>query len=91
MEKEAKKIVFSGRVQGVGFRYIARQTAWRYDLTGWVKNRPDGRVEALLQGPPAMIDACLDELREHFGGYIREMETTPEPLNPRFTDFRITY
>jgi len=91
MEKEAKRVVFSGRVQGVGFRYTARQVAWRYDLTGWVKNCPDGGVEALLQGRPAMIDACLEELQEHFAGYIREMKVTPEPPNPRYTDFRIAF
>lgn len=91
MEKEAKQVVFSGRVQGVGFRYTTRQVADRYDLAGWVKNRPDGKVEALFQGRPEAIAACLDELQDHFAGRIRDLQSTPQPPNPRFTDFRIAY
>ena len=91
MEKEAKQVVFSGRVQGVGFRYTTRQTADRYDLSGWVKNRPDGKVEALFQGPPAGIEACLRDLEDTFSGFIRDTKIIPQPPNPKLTDFRITF
>ena len=50
MEKVRKHIIFSGRVQGVGFRYTACYLARPLGLTGWVKNLTDGRVEAELQG-----------------------------------------
>lgn len=89
MEKEAKHVVFTGRVQGVGFRYTARQSASRYDLTGWVKNRPDGKVEALFQGSAAAIEACLDDLRDRFS--IRDIQAVPQPVEPQYTDFRIAY
>lgn len=46
----ARRCVISGRVQGVGFRYFTQDVAVREGVTGWVRNLPDGRVEALLEG-----------------------------------------
>ena len=91
MEQTARHVVFSGRVQGVGFRYTARQVADRYDLTGWVKNLPNGNVEALFQGPEPGIQAALDELNDRFSGCIRNTKVTPQPPNPQFTAFQITF
>ena len=58
----AVRIVISGRVQGVAYRYWTVQEACRRGLSGWVRNRRDGSVEALLQGPEheveMMIIAC---------------------------------
>lgn len=58
----AVRLVVRGRVQGVGFRYWTRREAERRGLRGWVRNRRDGSVEALLVGPPetvrAMVEAC---------------------------------
>ncbi len=53
----------SGRVQGVGFRYFARRTATRLGLAGWVRNLPDGRVEALAEGNPEALRRFEEELR----------------------------
>ena len=46
----ARRYLISGRVQGVGFRYFAKDVADREGVTGWVRNLPDGRVEALVEG-----------------------------------------
>ena len=46
----ARRYVVSGRVQGVGFRYFTQDTALHEGVTGWVRNLPDGRVEALVEG-----------------------------------------
>jgi acylphosphatase len=46
----ARRLVISGRVQGVGFRYFTQNAAVREGVTGWVQNLPDGRVEAFVEG-----------------------------------------
>ena len=60
----AKKIIFSGRVQGVGFRYTTKEVATGYDVVGSVKNLPDGSVELLIMGETDETDAYLCELTE---------------------------
>jgi len=56
---EAVHLLISGRVQGVWYRASARDQARRQGLTGWVRNRPDGRVEALAEGPRAELEAFI--------------------------------
>lgn len=91
MERIAKQVVFRGRVQGVGFRYTTQRIARRYDLTGYVKNLPDGTVQALLQGTKANVQACIDEIQDAFGGYVRDLQSVDQPVNPQYHDFRITF
>lgn len=91
MERIAKQVVFRGRVQGVGFRYTTQRIAGRYDLTGYVRNLPNGSVEALLQGTQANVQACMDEIQNAFGGYIREVQAVDQPVNPQYHDFRIAF
>jgi acylphosphatase len=55
----AKHLKISGRVQGVGFRYSMREEAERLGVTGWVRNRRDGTVEAALDGATDAVDAML--------------------------------
>ena len=53
------RVLISGRVQGVGFRYHTRRKAEEIGLTGWVHNLPDGRVEAEFQGDEEMVSTIL--------------------------------
>ena len=86
----AKHIIFSGRVQGVGFRFTAHRIGLRYELTGYVRNLPDGSVEMLAQGHPDDITDCLRDLGESFPG-IRKTKITDTEINFRYTDFKITF
>jgi len=58
-----RRVVIEGFVQGVGYRDFARRVALRHRISGWVRNRTDGTVEALLRGSPAEIEAVLAEFR----------------------------
>jgi acylphosphatase len=59
-----KLVYYSGRVQGVGFRATAADTARRFAVAGWVRNLPDGRVELLAEGEPVAVDGFLAAVRE---------------------------
>ncbi len=91
MEQVARRIIFSGRVQGVGFRFTALNIATRYKLTGYVRNLPSGSVEMVAQGPEGIIDSCNQDIQESFSGYIRETDIQPRTHDPKLTDFKITF
>jgi acylphosphatase len=58
-----RRFLVSGRVQGVGFRYFARRVAGRLGIAGWVRNLPDGSVEAVADGTPEELARFQAELR----------------------------
>lgn len=57
-------VIVSGDVQGVGYRYTARMVARERAVSGWIRNRPDGTVEAEVEGPPEDVDAMLAWMAE---------------------------
>lgn len=57
------RVTVSGRVQGVYFRAATREVATDLGLSGWVRNLPEGRVEAVLQGPAAAVDKAVEFCR----------------------------
>jgi acylphosphatase len=60
----ARQVFYEGRVQGVGFRWSAKNLARGYDVTGWVKNLPDGRVELQACGDGDEVEAFLEAIEE---------------------------
>ncbi len=58
----AKRVFFEGRVQGVGFRYTCKELARGFDVCGWVKNLPDGRVEMQVMGEAAEVMDFIHEI-----------------------------
>lgn len=87
----AKHIIFTGRVQGVGFRFTALDVANRYRLTGWVRNLLNGTVGMLAQGPSDDVDNCLRDIEKSFAGYIGDTRIEEIPPDPQYKDFRITF
>ncbi len=74
-----KRVVYSGRVQGVGFRYTTRQIAEGYPVAGYVRNLPDGTVEVVAEGDADQVDAFLDALGRQMADYIRGRTVREEP------------
>ena len=60
--KVARKFLIEGEVQGVGYRFFAQRAAARHQVVGYVRNLPDGRVEALAEGTPASVEAFKHDL-----------------------------
>lgn len=84
------RVLIAGRVQGVGFRFAARQVAQQQRLSGWVRNRTDGSVEAVVQGESAGVQAFLDWCRRGpRGAAVTEVQVVWEPYQEEFQGFRI--
>lgn len=81
---ETKRVIYEGRVQGVGFRYTTKDLARGYDVLGTVRNLPDGTVELVVAGEESEVLEYLRELREdsavahHIKGVLEE-EIAPLP------------
>ena len=80
---------FSGTVQGVGFRYLVQNCAKNYAISGWVRNRCDGRVELLAEGSKADLQSLLELICEKMEGYIGGREVHWETANGEFERFVI--
>jgi acylphosphatase len=83
-------IFYSGRVQGVGFRYTTKQTAAGFEVTGIVRNLPDGRVELAAEGLHAELDAFRVALRDSgLAGFIRDEQVIWTDAKNEFRGFEI--
>lgn len=86
-----RKILFYGRVQGVGFRYRARYAAESLRLTGWVCNEEDGTVSMEVQGDEASIDRMLQMLQQDRYIDIVDMDTKNLVLLEDERSFEVRY
>jgi acylphosphatase len=84
-----RRIVFSGRVQGVGFRYTAASAARTCRVNGYVRNCADGTVELLAEGPVENIERLLGRLGESFTGQIERQTVEELDLPEQFDSFEI--
>ena len=82
---------FSGRVQGVGFRYTVQNLALQYNVRGYVRNMGDGRVELVMEGPEGEMNHLLDDINQKMNGYIKRVDKTTAPATGEFRQFYIRH
>lgn len=87
---KATRVFYEGYVQGVGFRWTTKRIAHGYDISGWVRNLADGRVELQVSGADDEVSAFLRAIREGtLGGHITAERATEIELASPFKGFRI--
>ena len=85
---KALHLIFSGKVQGVGFRWAAKDIAEQHDVVGTVKNLPSGDVEMIVQGQSKDVEGFLKALNERFHKHIEHIKEElilPDPSITLFT------
>lgn len=91
MSREQQRVLFSGNVQGVGFRFTACRIAAGYKVAGYVRNLPGGEVECVVQGAGEEISAFVTELAEAMSHYIRDRTAQAAPCTGQFGSFTVRY
>ncbi len=85
-----KRVHYSGRVQGVGFRYTAQHLAASFAVAGYVCNLPSGEVELVAEGPADQVGAFLAAVSRQMMGYI-ESSTVKDMTPSGYQGFRIRH
>jgi acylphosphatase len=86
----ARRFLISGRVQGVGFRWFTYDAAVREGATGWVRNLPDGRVEAWVEGDADAVTRVESAVRSGpRGARVETVNVELEPPTGRYSEFSI--
>lgn len=86
----SKKILFSGQVQGVGFRRKAFELSKRFSVAGYVRNLPTGHVELVVEGAPDEVERFLEAIKEKLASYIESFTVSTMPLQ-QFGEFTIRF
>jgi len=81
--------LFSGAVQGVGFRYTTVSIARGYDVTGYVRNLYDGRVQLVAEGDPKEVRAFVNAVRREMGPHIRDVTENTQTATGEFVGFSV--
>lgn len=82
-------VFFTGHVQGVGFRYTTLQISKEFEVTGFVKNLFDGRVQVEAEGERPEVDAFVKTIEDRMHGHIRKVERSHKRCPREFTGFVI--
>ena len=85
------EIMFSGRVQGVGFRWTACRVARRFDIRGWVRNEPDGSVRCVAEGEANVLDEFVVAVQEAMEGNITGTRITEGAADGDLDGFGVRY
>jgi acylphosphatase len=88
---ERRTVYYSGRVQGVGFRYTTATLAKGYEVVGTVENLSDGRVLIVVEGEKQQIEAFCGEIDRRMGGNIADRKVDRRPMTGEFSRFEVKY
>ena len=92
MARRRMTVLYSGHVQGVGFRYTARSVARGFEVAGTVRNLPDGRVELVVEGESPELEAFRQAIRDAgLGGLIRHEAVSWSDAAGEFRGFEIIH
>ena len=86
-----RTVYFSGRVQGVGFRFTTVRIAAKHTVGGTVRNLPDGRVELVAEGTPDELERFVAAIQQALAPYITGTTGSESPASGTFTEFDISY
>lgn len=90
MKKQAH-VYYSGRVQGVGFRFTAESLALELNVTGWAKNLRDGRVEIIAEAEEENLERFLARIKESFSSYINNFDIERSDASGKFKEFSVEF
>jgi len=83
-------VLVSGLVQGVNYRWFTLDTADGLGLTGWVRNLPDGRVEAEIEGEKEVVERMIEAMRVGPRvAQVTDLEVSEQPCQNRYRDFQV--
>jgi acylphosphatase len=88
---QRRQIFYSGNVQGVGFRFTTHRIAQDFEVTGYVRNLPDRRVELVVEGSEQQIENFLASIASHMSDQIRSVKCDTRPANNHFKSFEIQF
>ena len=89
--RQRRELLYSGRVQGVGFRYTTCEIAGRFRVAGYVQNLPDGSVKLVAEGEADELERFLDAVGEELARYIANTQTRTGQATGEYADFRIEH
>ncbi len=91
MNLQRTKVIYSGRVQGVGFRYTTARISRSHPVTGYVMNLPDGCVELVAEGDLQDLKGFLAAVRDRLAENIESEDQTVVPATGEFSVFEIRH
>ena len=83
--------VYTGRVQGVGFRYSTCDEAKSFDVSGYVRNLPSGQVEMVVEGLEPEVERFQEAVASRMRGHIRDVSVSEQGATGEFRDFDVRY